>query len=178
MEFSRVDLSDLQDLTESFSNFEIINLVNVQVNNVEQTETQNPASTITGPAGSTSSNTPENPEVTCIVPKPKKRNRARDPFYRPTYSPWGRMFLKQIQPYDVMLNLDIPNFRNIKKLIGEWMTIMKITRNTLEYDKESFISLIELSLTGSVKIIWEEAPAEVKEEVIRGESRADIIDRI
>ncbi|KAL8508074.1 hypothetical protein ACS0TY_018577 [Phlomoides rotata] len=77
-----------------------------------------------------------------------------------------------------MLNLDIPDFRNMEKLIDGWMSTMKVAGNTFDYDKESFISLTELSLTGSVKIGWEGAPTEVKEEVIKGESRTNIIDRI
>ncbi|KAL8530596.1 hypothetical protein ACS0TY_007575 [Phlomoides rotata] len=67
-----------------------------------------------------------------------------------------------------MLNLDIPNFINIKKFIDEWMAAIKIAGKTLEYDKESFISLNELGLTGSVKIGWEVAATKVKEEVTRG----------
>ncbi|KAL8487915.1 hypothetical protein ACS0TY_024273 [Phlomoides rotata] len=74
-----------------------------------------------------------------------------------------------------MLNLDIPNFKNIEKLIDEWMTAMKITGNTLKYDKKSFISIMGLSLTRSVKIGWEATTTEVKEEVIREKSKVDII---
>ncbi|KAL8511490.1 hypothetical protein ACS0TY_018043 [Phlomoides rotata] len=117
MEFSRVDLSDLQDLDESFSNLEIVDLVNVRAKNIGEVETQNPASTITD---ASSSNIPMgNPGVNYMAATPQRGNRAHDPFYRLTNSPWGKTVLEPIKPYSVMLNLDTPDFRNLEKLIDD-----------------------------------------------------------
>ncbi|KAL8456816.1 hypothetical protein ACS0TY_034890 [Phlomoides rotata] len=110
-------------------------------------------------------------------PVPKMRHRSYDAYFGPKKSPKEKTFLEPIQPYGVALNLDVPDFRNLEELIDKWMASMKIAGNILEYDKSSFISLIELSLTGSVKIGWEGAPPEVRERVLSGESRTDIVDR-
>ncbi|KAL8499147.1 hypothetical protein ACS0TY_022212 [Phlomoides rotata] len=75
-----------------------------------------------------------------------------------------------------MLNLDVPDFKNLEKLIDNWVAFIKNAKNTLDYDKEIFIGFIKLSLTGSVKIGWEGVSVEVKDELTRGESKADMID--
>ncbi|KAL8467772.1 hypothetical protein ACS0TY_031130 [Phlomoides rotata] len=180
MEFSRVEMADLQELSESFSNLEIVDLVNVRAN-----ETQEQASATAEPEASTSSNNPagsDNPAgnkgpAYIYPPVPKMRHRTYDAYFGPKTSPKEKMFLEPIQPYGVALNLDVPDFRNLEELIDKWMASMKIAGTILEYDKKDFIGLIELSLTGSIKIGWEGAPPEIKEKVLSGNSRTDIVDR-
>ncbi|KAL0368505.1 UNVERIFIED_CONTAM: Mitochondrial import receptor subunit TOM9-2 [Sesamum calycinum] len=60
--------------------------------------------------------------------------------------------LQPLHPYGAVLNLDVIDFRNIEKLIDEWVAAIKIAATTLKLDKENFIKLVELSLEGSMKI--------------------------
>ncbi|KAL0346703.1 UNVERIFIED_CONTAM: putative enzymatic polyprotein [Sesamum calycinum] len=68
--------------------------------------------------------------------------------------------LQPLHPYGAVLNLDVIDFRNMEKLIDEWVAAIKIAATTLELDKENFIKLVELSLEGSVKIGWDNTPAD------------------
>ncbi|KAL0283030.1 UNVERIFIED_CONTAM: hypothetical protein Sangu_2916200 [Sesamum angustifolium] len=86
--------------------------------------------------------------------------------------------LQPLHPYGVVLNLDVIDFRNIEKLIDEWVVAIKIGATTLELDKENFIKLVELSLESSVKIGWDNSPADTKASILAGDSKSVIADRL
>ncbi|KAL2225097.1 UNVERIFIED_CONTAM: hypothetical protein Sindi_2945000 [Sesamum indicum] len=70
--------------------------------------------------------------------------------------------LQPLQPYDTILNMDIIDFQNTEKLIDEWVAAIKKAATTVELDKENIIKLVELSLEGFVKIIWDNNPEDTK----------------
>ncbi|KAL0409346.1 UNVERIFIED_CONTAM: hypothetical protein Sradi_1869000 [Sesamum radiatum] len=84
-----------------------------------------------------------------------KENPGRNPRKVPENTPWARTMLQPLHPYGTILNLDIIDFRNIEKLIDEWVAALKIASTTLELDRENFIKLVELSLEGFVEIGWD-----------------------
>ncbi|KAL0388034.1 UNVERIFIED_CONTAM: hypothetical protein Sradi_2685200 [Sesamum radiatum] len=79
--------------------------------------------------------------------------------------------LQPLHPYRTILNLDILDFRNIEKLIGNWASTMKIATTILELDKENFIRLLELSLDDSEKIGWDNNPEDTKVNIFVGDSK-------
>ncbi|KAK4397335.1 Enzymatic polyprotein [Sesamum angolense] len=86
--------------------------------------------------------------------------------------------LQPLHPYGAVLNLDVIDFRNMEKLIDEWVAAIKITATTLELDKENFIKLVELSLEGFVKIGWDNTPADTKASILARDSKSAIADRL
>ncbi|KAL2252704.1 UNVERIFIED_CONTAM: hypothetical protein Sindi_0065100 [Sesamum indicum] len=86
--------------------------------------------------------------------------------------------LQPLHSYGAILNLDIIDFRNIKKLIDELVAAIKIAATTLELDKENFIKLVELSLEGSVKIGWDNISEDTKASILAGDSKGAIADRL
>ncbi|KAK4386094.1 movement protein [Sesamum angolense] len=72
--------------------------------------------------------------------------------------------LQPLYPYGAILNLDVIDFRNIEKLINEWVVATNIVTTALELDKENFIKLVELSLEGSLKIGWDNTQQILKPE--------------
>ncbi|KAK4381541.1 movement protein [Sesamum angolense] len=66
----------------------------------------------------------------------------------------------------------------MEKLIDEWVAAIKIAATTLELDKENFIKLVELSLEGSVKIGWDNTPADTKASILARDSKSEIADRL
>ncbi|KAL0316533.1 UNVERIFIED_CONTAM: hypothetical protein Sradi_5531500 [Sesamum radiatum] len=182
MEVTRADLSDLQELAESFSQLGIVELINVQTNEVT------PA--LPPPEGSTCSN--ESPQdhpmresadfhtnaTPMFVGTRLQENPGRNPRRAPENTPWTRTMLQPLHPYGVVLNLDVIDFRNIEKLIDEWVAAIKIATTTLELDKEHFIKLVELSLEGSMKIVWDNTPADTKASILAGDSKSAIADRL
>ncbi|KAL0448997.1 UNVERIFIED_CONTAM: hypothetical protein Slati_1456100 [Sesamum latifolium] len=86
--------------------------------------------------------------------------------------------LQPLHPYGTILNLDIIDFRNIKKLIDEWVATLKIAATTLELDRENFIRLVELSLEGSVKIGWDNTPEDTNANIFAGDSKSAIAERL
>ncbi|KAL0458643.1 UNVERIFIED_CONTAM: hypothetical protein Slati_0491500 [Sesamum latifolium] len=90
----------------------------------------------------------------------------------------ARTMLQPLHPYDTILNLDIIDFRNTEKLIDEWVAALKIAATTLELDRENFIRLVELSLEGSVKIGWDNTPEDTKANILAGDSKSAIAERL
>ncbi|KAL0356036.1 UNVERIFIED_CONTAM: Enzymatic polyprotein [Sesamum radiatum] len=86
--------------------------------------------------------------------------------------------LQPLHPYGTILNLDIIDFRNTEKLIDEWVAALKIAATTLELDRENFIRLVELSLEGSVKIGWDNTPEDTKANILAGDSKSAIAERL
>ncbi|KAL0404095.1 UNVERIFIED_CONTAM: hypothetical protein Sradi_2050300 [Sesamum radiatum] len=86
----------------------------------------------------------------------------------PEHTQWARSMLQHLHPYGTILNLDIIDFRNIEKLIDEWVAALKIEATTLELDRKNFIRLVELSLEGSVKIGWDNTPEDTKANILAG----------
>ncbi|KAL2235895.1 UNVERIFIED_CONTAM: hypothetical protein Sindi_1321700 [Sesamum indicum] len=182
MEVTRADLSDLQELAESFSQLGIVDLVNIQTN--ELTPALPPLE------GSTCSNDPPQDQpmresvdfhtnaTPTFVGTRLKENPGRNPKRVPENTPWARTMLQPLHPYGAILNLDIIDFRNIEKLIDEWVAAIKIAATTLELDKENFIKLVELSLEGSVKIGWDNTPEDTKASILAGDSKGAIADRL
>ncbi|KAL0387849.1 UNVERIFIED_CONTAM: hypothetical protein Sradi_2666700 [Sesamum radiatum] len=182
MEVTRADLSNLQELTESFSQLEIVNLVNVQTNEI--------TSSLRPPEGSTGSNDPPqgylmresvdfHTNVTpAFVGTRLKENPGRNPRRAPENTPWARTMLQPLHAYGAVLNLDIIDFRDIEKLIDEWVAAIKIAATTLELDKENFIKLVELSLEGSVKIGRDNTLEDTKANVRFGDLKSAIADRL
>ncbi|KAL0318230.1 UNVERIFIED_CONTAM: hypothetical protein Scaly_2852600 [Sesamum calycinum] len=182
MGVTRADLSDLQESAESFSQLRIVELVNVQTNEVIPTLPQ--------PEGSTGSNEPPQDHLmregadfhTNAIPTfggtRLRENPGRNPRRAPENTPWVRIMLQPLHPYGAVLNLDVIDFRNIEKLIDEWVATIKIAATTLELDKENFIKLVELSLEGSVKIGWDNTPADTKASILTGDSKSAIADRL
>ncbi|KAL0298007.1 UNVERIFIED_CONTAM: hypothetical protein Sangu_3166800 [Sesamum angustifolium] len=182
MEVTSVNISDLQELAESFSQLGIVELVNVQTNEVT------PA--LPPPEGSTSSN--ESPQdhpmresadfhtnatpmfVRTRLRENPRRNRRR----APKNTPWVRTMLQPLHPYGAVLNLDVIDFRNIEKLIDEWVAAIKIAATTLKLDKENFIKLVLLSMEGSVKIGWDNTPVDTKASILAGDSKSAIADQL
>ncbi|KAL2236632.1 UNVERIFIED_CONTAM: hypothetical protein Sindi_0854900 [Sesamum indicum] len=80
-----------------------------------------------------------------------RENQGRNPRKAPEHMPWASM-LQPLHRYGAVLNLDVIDFQNIKKLINEWVAAIKIAVTTLQVDKENFIKLVELSLGGSMNI--------------------------
>ncbi|KAL0420777.1 UNVERIFIED_CONTAM: movement protein [Sesamum latifolium] len=78
----------------------------------------------------------------------------------------------------LILNLDIIDFRNTEKLIDEWVAALKIVATTLELDRENFIRLVELSLEGAVKIGWHNTPEDTKANILSGDSKSAIAERL
>ncbi|KAK4393996.1 movement protein [Sesamum angolense] len=107
-----------------------------------------------------------------------RENPGRNPRRAPENTPWARTMLQPLHPYGVVLNLDVIDFRNIEKLIDEWVAAIKIAATTLELDKENFIKLVELSLEGSVKIGWDNTPSDTKANILAGDSKSAIADRL
>ncbi|KAL0291627.1 UNVERIFIED_CONTAM: hypothetical protein Sangu_3262300 [Sesamum angustifolium] len=79
-----------------------------------------------------------------------RENPGRNPRRVPENTPWARTtMLQPLHPYGAVLNLDVIDFRNIEKLIDEWVAAIKIAAaTTLELDKENFIKLVEFKLGG------------------------------
>ncbi|KAK4380924.1 movement protein [Sesamum angolense] len=107
-----------------------------------------------------------------------RENPGRNPRRAPENTPWARTMLQPLHPYGAVLNLDVIDFRNMEKLIDEWVAAIKIAATTLELDKENFIKLVELSLEGSVKIGWDNTPADTKASILAGDSKSAIADRL
>ncbi|KAL0283727.1 UNVERIFIED_CONTAM: hypothetical protein Sradi_7219700 [Sesamum radiatum] len=107
-----------------------------------------------------------------------RENPGRNPRRAPENTPWARTMLQPLHPYGAILNLDVIDFRNVEKLIDEWVVAIKIAATTLELDKENFIKLVELSLEGSVKIGWDNTPADTKASILAGDSKSAIADRL
>ncbi|KAL2250247.1 UNVERIFIED_CONTAM: hypothetical protein Sindi_2498400 [Sesamum indicum] len=178
----KADLSYLQELAESFSQLGIVDLVNIQTNEIT------PA--LPPPEGSTCSNDPPQDQpmrdsadfhtnaTPTLVKTRLKENSGRNPKRVPENTPWARTMLQPLHPYGAILNLDIIDFRNIEKLIDEWVAAIKIAATTLELDKENFIKLVELSLDGSVKIGWDNTPEDTKASILVGDSKGAIADRL
>ncbi|KAL0346482.1 UNVERIFIED_CONTAM: Benzoate carboxyl methyltransferase [Sesamum calycinum] len=107
-----------------------------------------------------------------------RENPGRNPRRAPENTPWARTMFQPLHPYGAVLNLDVINFQNIEKLIDEWVATIKIAATTLELDKENFIKLVELSLAGSVKIGWDNTPADPKASILAGDSKSAIADQL
>ncbi|KAK4389993.1 putative enzymatic polyprotein [Sesamum angolense] len=107
-----------------------------------------------------------------------RENPGRNPRRAPENTPWARTMLQPLHPYGAVLNLDVIDFRNMEKLIDEWVATIKIAATTLELNKENFIKLVELSLEGSVKIGWDNTPADTKASILAGDSKSAIADRL
>ncbi|KAL0430415.1 UNVERIFIED_CONTAM: hypothetical protein Sradi_0667500 [Sesamum radiatum] len=182
MEVESADLLDLQELVESFSQLRIMELVNVQTNEI--------APALPPPEGSTGSNDPSqdhpmressdfhtNATPTFVVTR-FKENPGRNPKRVLEHTLWARTMLQPLHPYNTILNLDIIDFLNTEKLIDEWIVAFKIATTTLELDQANFIRLVELSLEGSVKIGWENTPEDTKANILAGNSKSTIAERL
>ncbi|KAL2224276.1 UNVERIFIED_CONTAM: hypothetical protein Sindi_3030000, partial [Sesamum indicum] len=107
-----------------------------------------------------------------------KENPGRNPKRVPENTPWARTMFQPLHPYGAILNLDIIDFQNTDKLIDEWVAAIKIAAATLELDKENFIKLVELSLEGTVKIRWDNTPEDTNANILVGDSKGAIADRL
>ncbi|KAL0445082.1 UNVERIFIED_CONTAM: hypothetical protein Slati_2230900 [Sesamum latifolium] len=182
MEVTRADLSELQELAEFFSQLGIVELVNVQTNEIT------PA--LPSPEESTGSNDPPQDQpmregtdfhtnaTPTFVATRFKENLGRNPRRVSEHTPWVRNMLQPLHPYGTILNLEIIDFRNTEKLIDEWVVALKIAATTLELDGENFIRLVELSLEGSVKIGWDNTPEDTKANILAGDSKSAIAERL
>ncbi|KAL0345865.1 UNVERIFIED_CONTAM: hypothetical protein Sradi_4417800 [Sesamum radiatum] len=182
MEVARGDLSNLQELAESFSKLGIVELVNVHTNEIT------PA--LPPPEGSTGSNDPSQDHpmrestdfhtnaTPTFVGTRFKENPGRNLRIVLENTPWARTMLQPLHPYGTILNLDIIDFRSTEKLIDEWVATLKIAATTLELDRENFIILVELSLEGSVKIGWDNTPEDTKANILAGDSKSAIAERL
>ncbi|KAL0437682.1 UNVERIFIED_CONTAM: hypothetical protein Sradi_0476100 [Sesamum radiatum] len=83
-----------------------------------------------------------------------------------------------LHPYGTILNLDIIDFRNIEKLIDEWIAALKIAGTTLKLERKSFIRLVELSLEDSMKIGWDNILEDTKANILAGDSKSAIAERL
>ncbi|KAK4390291.1 movement protein [Sesamum angolense] len=50
-----------------------------------------------------------------------RENLGRNPRRAPENTPWARTMLQPLHPYGAVLNLDVIDFRNMEKLIDEWI---------------------------------------------------------
>ncbi|KAL0434479.1 UNVERIFIED_CONTAM: movement protein [Sesamum latifolium] len=116
-------------------------------------------------------------EITPALPPPEG-STGRNLRRVPEHTPWARTMLQPLHPYGTILNLDIIDFRNTEKLIDEWVAALKIAATTLELDRENFIRLVELSLEGSVKIGWDNPPEDTKANILAGDSKSAIAERL
>ncbi|KAL0416045.1 UNVERIFIED_CONTAM: hypothetical protein Slati_3436400 [Sesamum latifolium] len=107
-----------------------------------------------------------------------KENPGINPKRVPEHTPWARTMLQPLHPYDTILNLDIIDFRNTEKLIYEWVVALKIAATTLELDQENFIRLVQLSLESSVKIRWDNTPEDTRANILAGDSKSAIAERL
>ncbi|KAL2240144.1 UNVERIFIED_CONTAM: hypothetical protein Sindi_0655600 [Sesamum indicum] len=57
-----------------------------------------------------------------------------------------------------------------------WVATIKIATTTLEFDKENFIKLVELSLEGFVKIGWGNIPEDTKASILARDPKGTIVD--
>ncbi|KAL0440532.1 UNVERIFIED_CONTAM: hypothetical protein Slati_2536200 [Sesamum latifolium] len=55
---------------------------------------------------------------------------------------------------------------------------LKIATTTLKLDRENFIRLVELSLKGFVKIRWDNTPEDTKANILAGDSKSAIAERL
>ncbi|KAL0400268.1 UNVERIFIED_CONTAM: hypothetical protein Sradi_2370100 [Sesamum radiatum] len=62
--------------------------------------------------------------------------------------------------------------------MDEWVAALKIAATTLELDRENFIRLVELSLEGFVKIGWDNTPEDTKANILAGDSKSAIAERL
>ncbi|KAL0285628.1 UNVERIFIED_CONTAM: hypothetical protein Sradi_7169200 [Sesamum radiatum] len=182
MEVTRANPSDLQELAEFFSQLGIVELVNVQTNEIT------PA--LPPPEGSTGSNDTSQDypmregrdfhtnATPTFVGTRFRENPGRNSRRVPENTPWAKTMLQPLHPYGSILNLDIIDFRNTEKLIDEWVAALKITATTLELYRENFIRLVELSLEGSVKIGWNNTPEDIKANILVGDSKSAIAERL
>ncbi|KAL0438913.1 UNVERIFIED_CONTAM: movement protein [Sesamum latifolium] len=81
-----------------------------------------------------------------------RENPGRNPRRVPEHTPWARTMLQPLHPYGTILNLDIIDFRNTEKLI--------------DY------------LEGSVKIGWDNTPEDTKANILAGDSKSAIAERL
>ncbi|KAL0294781.1 UNVERIFIED_CONTAM: hypothetical protein Sradi_6868400 [Sesamum radiatum] len=107
-----------------------------------------------------------------------KENLGRNQVRVTEQSPLARTMLQLLHSYDTLLNLDIIDFRITEKLIDEWVATLKIAATTLELDRENFIRLVELSLEGSGKIVWDITPEDTKANILAGDSKSAIAERL
>ncbi|KAL0405278.1 UNVERIFIED_CONTAM: hypothetical protein Slati_3841700 [Sesamum latifolium] len=178
----KADLSDLEELVESFSQLRIVELVNVQTNKITPI--------LPPPEGSTSSNDPPQDHLMresmdfhtnatpTFVGTRFKENPWRNPKRVLEHTPWERIMLQPLHPYGTILNLDIIDFRNTEKLIDAWVAALKIAATTLELDREIFIRVVELSLEGSMNIGWDNTPEDTKANILAGDSKSAIVERL
>ncbi|KAL0360958.1 UNVERIFIED_CONTAM: hypothetical protein Sradi_3780300 [Sesamum radiatum] len=178
MEVERADLSNLQDLAEFFFQLRIVELINVQTNQI--------APALPPPEGSTGSNDPSQDHpmresldfytnaTPTFVEIRFKENRGRNWKRVPEHTPWARTMLQPLHSYGTIVNLDIIDFRNTKKLIDHWVAVLKIAATTLKLNRENFIRLVELSLEGSVKIAWDNILEDTKANILAEDSKRAI----
>ncbi|KAL2229599.1 UNVERIFIED_CONTAM: hypothetical protein Sindi_1939600 [Sesamum indicum] len=91
---------------------------------------------------------------------------------------WARTILQPLHPCGAILKLDVIDFRNIEKLIDEWVATIKLAATNLELNKGNFINLVELSLEGSVKIRWDNIPEDTKAVSLSGTLKSAIVNRL
>ncbi|KAL0406370.1 UNVERIFIED_CONTAM: hypothetical protein Slati_3950900 [Sesamum latifolium] len=156
----------------------IVDLVNIQTNKL--TPTLTPSKVSTGSNGPPQDH-PMRESIDfhtnatlAFVGTRLRENPGRNPRRVPENTPWARTMLQPLYPYGTILNLDVIDFRNIEKLIDEWVAAMKKATTTLELDKENFIRLLELSLEGWVKIGCDNTPEDTKASIFIGDSKSAI----
>ena len=174
MNISRADLSDLQELAESFSQLGIMDLVNVKENETLHT---NPGTEEAESSNTTQAVQNDDFQTEAYVVHGVYKNNAKNPRTAPRDSPVAKTMSQPINPYGIILDLDVIDFRNMEDLINEWVSSMKIAVSTLDLDKNNFIKLIELSLVGSAKYAWNQVTDEMKAGVYEGDSKSTIADR-
>ncbi|KAL0386302.1 UNVERIFIED_CONTAM: hypothetical protein Sradi_3024500 [Sesamum radiatum] len=100
-----------------------------------------------------------------------------------SFSQLGIVELVNVQTNEITPALPPPegniiDFRNTERLIDEWVAALKIAATTLELDRENFIRLVELSLEGSRKIGWDNTPEDTKANILAGDSKSAIAERL
>ncbi|KAL0281825.1 UNVERIFIED_CONTAM: hypothetical protein Sradi_7282900 [Sesamum radiatum] len=122
----------------------------------------------------------ENLSIEVSVNEKAKKSREPHKHYKRMLEnkPWARTMLQPLHPYDVILNLDVIDFRNTEKLRDEWVAALKIATTTLDLIKENFSKLVELNLEGSVKIGWDNIPVNTKSIILVVDPKSAIADRL
>lgn len=93
-------------------------------------------------------------------------------------TPLRKTTMEPIHPYGLMLNLDEVDFKDREVCINDWASSMRIAGDTLELEQEAFIKLLEMSMLGTTKLIWERANENVRTQVVEAGSLTKILNRM
>lgn len=151
----RIGLEELQELAESYANLNVVDLKMAKTEDEEIPPQGNP------PYRPRGFNIREGDGFhTYEHHHAETSRRASQRRRKIDTTPYGKALLEPIHPYGLTLNLDDADFKDREKLIDDWGVSMKISATTLEWEKSTFLRMIQLSFAGIVKELFENTSEE------------------